>query len=75
MSHYQIEKNVPYPGRKLPPIPFHKMEVNDSVEIELKKESDHRAITQRIYRENKKGEMRFSCFKIDDSKVRVFRTK
>ena len=74
MCPYQIEKNIPYPPNKILRIPFSEMEVGDSLAIKLEKKSDLGTIRQRVWRENKKGGMRFSCHQIKGERVRIFRT-
>lgn len=74
-TQIKIEKNVPLPEtNSLPPMPFEKMEVNDSFVVELQSPTDKKTVRQRMYRYQKKNpNVRLSLRKIDDDSVRVYR--
>jgi hypothetical protein len=75
MSNYplEIEKNVPHPKGMKNLIPFAKMEVGDSVLYPIQNQNDHRNIGARVYRYNQKKQGKFSCIKIDEHNLRIYR--
>ena len=68
--YLKIKKGIP--PKKAPKIPFSDMALGDSVSIKMK-EIKLGTIRQRIYRKNLEGKGKFSCYKIDDDWVRIFR--
>ena len=75
-SPFKIEKDVPIPTNRLPPMPFSKMKLGESFEVELTKPSDKATIRQRIVRWQKANPgKRLSMIQMSEHKVRIFRVR
>jgi len=78
MDKITIEKNVPMPVRRksLPPLPLPKMEVGDSIVVEMKHPADKAAIRQRLVRyEKSHPPVKFSMNNYEKTMVRIHRIK